>query len=92
MNYRDMYIMSEVAMALCRNINDNYVSVSFEYVDDGSIQSKIVLKSCSSKEEEYIQDFMNELDWGQDDPYFRDVIVVVGNDAPLRHVVYQMNE
>ena len=54
------YQVCNLCNALCRNNNDNFKSVSFEIIDNGSIQTKIVLSEFSEQEEEYIDDLIAE--------------------------------
>lgn len=75
--------------ALHRNINDNFISVSFEILPSGDIQTKIVLKRMSHEEETYIEDIAFEFSALQLRDCVLPPIVAIGTDsAPLKHIVY----
>lgn len=75
--------------ALCRNINDNFESVSFEILDNGDIQTKIVLSELTEQEEEYIDDLIAEFSALQERNCILKPIVDIGNSPPLQNIVYQ---
>ena len=75
--------------SLHRNINDNFVSVSFEILRDGTIKIKIVLKSKTNIEIEYINDISAEFEAVQGIDNLSEVEIVVDKYAlPLVHIVY----
>lgn len=75
--------------AICRNINDNFESVSFELTDNGDIQTKIVLSELTEQEEEYIDDLIAEFSVKQKNDCVLKPIVEIGNSPPLKNIVYQ---
>lgn len=75
--------------ALHRNINDNFESVSFEILDNGEIQTKIVLVELTEQEEEYIDDLIAEFSALQERNCILKPIVDIGNSPPLQNIVYQ---
>lgn len=75
--------------AICRNINDNFESVSFEIIDNGDIQTKIVLSELTEQEKEYIDDLIAEFSAKQENDCVLKPIVDIGNSPPLKNLVYQ---
>lgn len=75
--------------ALCRNINDNFESVSFEIIDNGDIQTKIVLSELTEQEEDYIDDLIAEFSALQERNCVLRPIVEIGDSPSLKNVVYQ---
>lgn len=75
--------------ALHRNINDNFESVSFEILDNGDIQTKIVLMELTGQEEEYIDDLIAEFSALQERNCVLKPIVEIGDSPPLKNIVYQ---
>lgn len=76
--------------ALHRNINDNFISVSFAILDNGDIQTKIVLGKLTAVEENYIEDISAEFSARQQRNCVLAPIVAVGADVPpLTHIVYR---
>ncbi len=76
--------------ALHRNINDNFISVSFEILANGYIQTKIVLKEMTEDEIEYIEDISTEFSsMQQQDCVLKPIVEIGGNVSPLKYVVYQ---
>jgi hypothetical protein len=73
--------------ALCRNINDNFKSVSFEILEKGNIQIKIVLTKLTKTEEEYIDDLIAEFSAMQERNCVLEPIIELGS-FPLRNLVY----
>jgi hypothetical protein len=74
--------------ALHRNINDNFESISFEILDNGDIQTKIVLSELTEQEEEYIDDLIAEFSALQERDCVLEPIVEIGASPPLRNIVY----
>jgi hypothetical protein len=75
--------------AICRNINDNFESISFEITDNGNIQTKIVLSKFTEQEEEYIDDLIAEFSALQERNCILKPIVDIENSTPLKNIVYQ---
>jgi hypothetical protein len=76
--------------ALHRNINDNFISVSFEILNGGDIQIKIVLEKMTETENGYIEDISAEFLAKQQRNCVLKPIVEVGvNIFSLKHTVYQ---
>lgn len=74
--------------ALHRNINDNFESVSFEILENGDIQYKVVLTKLTEQEKEYIDDLDVEFSALQERNCVLKPIVEIGNNPPLRNIVY----
>lgn len=53
-------LMCELADSLVRNVNDNFINVSFDIMEDGFIQTKIILKNQTDIEDDYIDDIAAE--------------------------------
>lgn len=86
------YQACNISDSLCRNINDNFNSVSFELLNNGEIQIKIVLHELTHNEEEYIEDFIVEFSALQELNSVLIPIVEIGRSSPLKHIVYQKND
>lgn len=89
MEIEEKYQACNLCDALCRNINDNFESVSFEIIDNGDIQTKIVLSELTEQEEEYIDDLIAEFSALQERNCILKPIVDIGNSPPLQNIVYQ---
>jgi hypothetical protein len=85
----EKYLACNLCDALCRNINDNFESVSFEILANGDIQTKIVLSEFTEQEEEYIDDLIGEFSAAQIGDWVLKPIVDIGNNPPLKNIVYQ---
>jgi len=75
--------------ALIRNINDNFESVSFEILDSGDIQTKIILSELTKQEEQYIDDFVSEFSAKQEKDCVLKPIIEIGDSQPLKNLVFQ---
>lgn len=75
--------------ASIRNINDNFRSISFEILDNGNIQTKIVLAILTELEQQYIDDLVGEFSAKQTNDCVLKPITVVGDYLPLKNLVYQ---
>jgi len=89
MEIEEKYQACNLCDALCRNINDNFESVSFEILDNGDIQTKIVLVELTEQEEEYIDDLIAEFSAVQIGDWVLKPIVKIGDSPPLKNIVYQ---
>jgi len=83
------YQTCALAEALIRNINDNFESVSFEILDNGDVQTKIVLFDLTEQEDEYVDDLMAEFSAKQENDCVLKPIVEIGDSPPLKNLVYQ---
>ena len=84
------YQACNICDALHRNINDKFKSVSFEILDNGNIQTKIILLELTEQAKDYIDDFSVELSAKQEDDCVLKPIVEIGNNSqPLQNIVYQ---
>jgi len=75
--------------ALHRNINDNFESVSFEFLENGDVRAKIVLSKLTEAEEDYIHDLIGEFEAAQVDTWVAESLIEVGESLPLTHLVYR---
>ncbi len=90
----DYYIKSQagnLCAALHRNINDNFVSVSFAVTDSGDVSIKIILLELTETEKEYIEDIDGEFSAVQwEDPFVDICVEIYGDDSqPLENLVYR---
>lgn len=85
----EKYQYGNLCDALCRNINDNFLNVSFEILDNNDIQCKFILSKFSDIEEEYIDDIMVEFTALQMEDRVLKPIIKVGNDINLKNIVYK---
>jgi len=84
------YQTSNLCDALLRNINDNFVSVSFDFVGNSDILVKVILGKRTQVEDDYIDDMSAEFAASQQRDCVRKIQVEVGkHHAPLQNVVYQ---
>lgn len=83
------YQVCNLCDAICRNINDNFESVSFEIIDNGDIQTKIVLSEFTEQEEEYIDDLIAEFSAQQESDRILSPLIEIGGSPPLKYIVYQ---
>lgn len=83
------YQFCNLCDALCRNINDNFESVSFEIIGNGDILVKIVLYELTEQEENYIDDLIAEFSALQEKDCVLKPVIEIGDSPPLKNVVYQ---
>ena len=84
------YQACNICNSMLRNINDNFLTVSFDFLDDGNLLVKVVLKQKGKSEVEYIDDMIAELSALQESNCVSKPQVEVGSQhSPLRHLVYQ---
>ncbi len=80
---------SNICDALLRNINNNFLSVSFNISIGKAIDVKIILEKKTEVEDGYIEDFFAELSAAQQSDRTIEVRVEVGGDfLPLEYLVY----
>lgn len=91
MNNQTINILKcDICDALARNINDNFISVSFIFSEnEKSVYIRFILKELTEKEEEYIDDCSAEIEASQ--PF---IIINIESftDASTRllpHIVYR---
>jgi hypothetical protein len=89
MTVEEKYQACNLCDALCRNINDNFESVSFEILGNSDIQIKIVLSNMTQQEEEYIDDLIAEFSALQESNCVLRPIIEIGYSLPLKYIVYQ---
>lgn len=86
---RIKYQACNLCSALLRNINDNFKSVSFEFINEDEIQIKIILHKRTGVEDDYIEDMITEFSSLQESNCVALPIVEVGNHRqPLQNLVY----
>ncbi|MEM8940439.1 MAG: hypothetical protein AAGC64_13960 [Bacteroidota bacterium] len=91
-NYYIKYQACNLCDSLHRNINDNFKSVSFEVLENGDVQTKIVLKKMTQVEKDFIEEISVEFSSKQQEDCVLKPIVEVGtNIPPLKNIVYQQN-
>ncbi|MGU9939388.1 hypothetical protein ACNFNZ_12515 [Empedobacter brevis] len=84
----EKYQYGNLCDALCRNLNDNFMNVSFEIFENGDIQCKFILLKFSNREEEYIEDIMAEFTALQTKDCVLKPIIEIGNEKKLKNIVY----
>jgi hypothetical protein len=74
---------------MLRNINDNFISVSFDHAGN-IIQIKVILEKRTYVEDTYIDDMITEFSALQEFDCVNKPLVQVGSQhKPLRNLVYQ---
>lgn len=91
-DYYIKYQACNLCDSLHRNINDNFKSVSFEVLENGDVQTKIVLRKMTQVEEGFIEDISVEFSSKQQrDCVLKPIIEVGTSIPPLKNIVYQQN-
>jgi hypothetical protein len=84
------YQTCNLSQAMIRNINDHFISVSFDFLKGGDINVRIILRQLTKNEENYIEDIMAEFSSSQKSNCVRSPEVLVGEDMlPLKNLVYK---
>lgn len=87
-NYEVKFQCINLRDALIRNLNDNFITVSFEIVDGGDVQTKFTLSAITETEMEYIEDIMAEFSLRQ----FKNTVlppkIVLNSYSALENVVF----
>ena len=84
------YQTSNICNAMLRNINDNFISISFDFVSNDDILVKVILEKRTEVEDNYIDDMIAELVASQQSDCVRKPKVEVGNHhLPLPNLVYK---
>jgi len=84
------YQISNICNALLRNINNNFISVSFDFVSNDDTLVKVILEKKTEVEDDYIEDMIAELAASQQSDCVKKPQIEVGNQhTPLRNLVYQ---
>ncbi|NDV60166.1 hypothetical protein [Bacteroides sp. 519] len=79
----------QLADSLIRNINDNFLNVSFDILDDGFIQIRIILEKYTDIEDDYINDIGGEFSAVQGSNIVKKIEVTTCKQAsPRGYVVY----
>jgi len=87
------YQACNICNALLRNINDNFKSVSFDFIKGKDIQIKIILEKRTEIEDGYIEDMITEFTSLQESNCVPLPIVEIGDHHwPLQNLVYNHNE
>lgn len=82
--------MCNISDAMLRNINENFLNISFE-IRGGDLQVKVILKEKGQREESYIDDFITELSALQLRNCVASPIIEISFDAkPLKNIVYSV--
>ncbi len=82
------YQAGNLIRSCCRNINDNFISVSFELKDNQDIQTKFIFYDYSEFEEEYVDDIIAEFSAMQESDCILPPIIEVEIGDPLENLVY----
>jgi hypothetical protein len=84
------YQSCNISNAMLRNVNDNFISVSFDFLSNRDIIIKVVLKKKTVVEDSYIEDMIAEFTAVQKSDCVQNPLVEVGyQHAPLQNLVYQ---
>ena len=90
MDIETKYQACNLCDALHRNINDNFESVSFEILNNGNIQTKVVLQRITKIEADYIEDILAEFSAKQQTNCVLAPIIEIGIDIPpLKNLIYK---
>lgn len=93
MNILVMYQSSNLCDALIKNVNDNFISVSFDILGNNDVLVKIILESKTQREDDHIDDIMAEMSARQESNCIRNPVVEVGWESiPLKNLVYQRHK
>lgn len=91
-DYDIKLIYSNLCIALQRNLNQNFRSISFEILNDKNIQVKIILYNSSYAEEDLIEDFIGELAALSSNNNILPPIVTTRCEQPLKYLFYELCE
>ena len=93
MNILAMYQASNLCDALIRNINDNFISVSFDLLGNNDVLVKIILELRTQREDDHIDDIMAEMSARQESNCIRNPVLEVGWESmPLKNLVNQRHK
>lgn len=92
MEIEEKYQSCNLCDALCRNINDNFNSISFEILRSGDIQVKVILEKRTEIENEYIDDMITEFSAKQENDCVLKPIIEIGKNPPLKNLIYQRGD
>jgi hypothetical protein len=78
--------------SLVRNINDNFLNISFDLLNNGNIKVKIILDKLTGIEKEYINEISGEFESKQLSDIVEEFeISTKKNSVPLRNIVYKLS-
>lgn len=78
--------------SLVRNINDNFLNISFDLLNNGNIKVKIILDKLTEIEKEYINEISGEFESKQLSDIVEEFeISTEKNSVPLRNIVYKLS-
>lgn len=84
------YQSCNISNAMLRNVNDNFISVSFDFLSNRDILIKVILEKKTVIEDNYIEDMITELAALQESDCVQKPLVEVGcQHTPLQNLVYQ---
>lgn len=84
------YQTCNLCNAMLRNVNDNFISVSFDFDWNNDILVKVILEKRTEIENSYIEDMISEFSASQQSDCVIKPQVEVGNKhSPLLNIVYQ---
>jgi hypothetical protein len=84
------YQTCNLCQAMLRNINDNFLCVSFDLIGDRDIVVRIALAQRTEIEEQYVDDMMAEFSSLQESNCVKPPEIQVGQGKlPLRYLVYR---
>lgn len=85
-----IYQTCNICNALLRNINDNFESVSFDFLINDEILVKVVLEKRTEVEDNYIEDLITEFAALQESNRVKKPQVEIGSHhSTLRNLVYK---
>lgn len=85
------YQTCNLCNAMLRNVNDNFISVSFDFDWNNDILVKVILEKRTEIENSYIEDMISEFSASQQSDCVKRPQVEIGNKhLPLRYIVYQI--
>lgn len=78
-----------LASSLIRNINNNFINISFDVLDNECIQVKIILGNLTNTEKKYIDDISAEFEATQEKNIVEKFEITTEKDSiPRKYVVY----
>lgn len=86
-------IYSELCMAMQRNVSNNFQNISFDIINNGDIQVKIMLYSQSDDDYELIDDLIAEFSSTREsNDVLKPLVSINSAENPLKYLIYQTDK
>jgi len=86
-------IYSELCRAMQRNVSNNFQNISFDIINNGDIQVKIMLYSRSDDDYELIDDLIAEFSSTREsNDVLKPFVSINSAESPLRYLIYQTDK